>query len=123
MSDIKGIFLNSGMQLIGDVRESGDSFDVTGALQIIIRHEPQMVKHRNPETGEIKEEMVNVPMTTFQHLTPFVDESATGVDIKVPKASAFLYKVASDIEKAYFETTGRIQIQTYGAGTLSQLGR
>jgi hypothetical protein len=104
MSDLTGIFFNSGLQGIGTVKEEGDFYVVTGLLQLI------MVRG---DDGN--------PFTTFQHLNPFVDESNIGVDAKIHKSAAFLYTVASDIADAYYKSTGRIQ--PIGAGALSQLKR
>ena|ERR1700757_1343024 len=100
--DLNGIFFNSGMQGIGSVTEDGDFFVVTGLLQIVVIRS---------DDGK--------PAVSFQHLTPFVDESTIGVDTRVPKCGAFLYKLSSDIKDAYYQSTNRIQ--PISAGALAQL--
>lgn len=92
MSELKGIFFNNGMQGIGTVKlDEGGFYVIEGMLQLVIQ---------NTQEG---------PATSFQHITPFVDESTIGVDIVVNFSAAFLYNVDKAIADAYYESTRRVQ--------------
>jgi hypothetical protein len=103
MEELSGIFFNNGLQGIGTVKEDGDFYVATGLLQLIMMR---------GDDGK--------PFTTFQHLNPFVDESNIGVDARIHKSACFLYKIASDIASAYYQSTQRIQ--PVGADALIHLG-
>jgi hypothetical protein len=103
MEELSGIFFNNGLQGIANVKEDGDFYVVSGLLQMIIVR---------GDKGD--------PVTTFQHLNPFVDESKIGVDAKIHKSAAFLYTVASDIKEAYYQSTRLVQ--PIGAEALIHLG-
>ncbi len=91
MSELKGIFFLSGMQGIGTVKQEGDFYIIDTMLQLVIV---------NTEKG---------PTMTFNHVSPFTDETKLGVDAKVHVSAAFLYDVDPSIRDGYYQSTGRIQ--------------